>query len=172
MKELSEQAIKLYFKIVSDYCEEIISYFNSNYYANITDVPSLLEFKSTRQIWHVNGKVFFFHGGGCSVLKNARDLCRLDSLELNSFDSSEYNQICSWDFSDLSSNGLCVDEYKIALTLKNIEGYQDTDVNDYINLLNRMVEKGIAEKTSHYRIKKAYRNEFYSEIKSLRNKDI
>ena len=110
--------------------------------------------------------MFFFHGGGCSVLKSDKHLCSSDSLDISSFDSSEDDQICSWDY---AGNGFwCtqVDIFKTALSLKHIPDYEEVEVEDIRNLCDLLAQKGVFEKigVTKYKVNSSFKSKFCSKI--------
>ena len=150
MREINEQAIKEYFQIVEDYCKRIVDFMNANYDANISDIPSLYHFQSMNGIWRVtiNDTDYCFHGNGCSASKNSKE-------------------ICGWDFSGDGYWCVIVDIYKVASTLKHVQGYEEVEAEDVRTLCDRLVQEGVLEKTgvTTYRVKDNNKRAYCSKMR-------
>lgn len=132
MNSSLESAARQYYSIVKSAYKEFVDYAKEQQSIEITCIPELYDFlrNSRKNIFAVGEKTYHFHGGGCSVLINDK-------------------QVIAWDFGYRS--WLCgIDPYKMALTLSNNDCNLETSLTaDQIEASCKAeVEKG--NMTKHY----------------------
>ena len=127
-----ELAARRYYSIVKSAYKDFVDCVKEQQSIEINSVPELYEYlrNSQKNIFSVGNSTYHFHGGGCSVYLNDK-------------------QIVAWDFGNRS--WLCgIDPYKMALTLSN----NDSDLEEHLTaeqiteLCDVEVEKG--NMTKHF----------------------
>lgn len=132
MNESFAIAIRQYYSIVKSACQEFCDYIGKSNSVELKNKSDLYAFLRSSQlsVFDLGEKSYHFHGGGCSVMTNGK-------------------QIIAWDFGYRS--WLCgIEPYKMALTLSNFSsGLEEIFDSEQISELCEVeVEKG--NMTKHY----------------------